>query len=225
MKTINGDTMFILDKSKFGDCDLTNAKEFVEFWNKESKEDNTKVFNETDKIISYINELNLNNDLTEENVKRLLRWKDHYMLTEKIRSGPNAGNDNDRVMRVLKELKSLNDFRHGRIPETDFLKKVKDIYPNGFVWQVFLFHIARPKEYPIADQNVFRVFHILTKEKTPEYWDGYNSYKEFFFEIAAKAGIRQENENNFSIYVSRLKEVDNALFAYGIFLESYYSKK
>jgi hypothetical protein len=57
---------------KFKDYDLSNAKEFVEFWSEYYNEDTLKVCN-SDKVISYIDELNLQNDLTEENIKRLLR--------------------------------------------------------------------------------------------------------------------------------------------------------
>jgi len=43
--------MFILDKVKFKDYDLSNAKEFVEFGS-DYKEDTPKVCN-SDKVISY----------------------------------------------------------------------------------------------------------------------------------------------------------------------------
>jgi hypothetical protein len=150
--------MFILDKSKFWDSDLRNAKEFVKFWSKYYSY-KIKAIKSGDSI-SYINELNLKNDLTEQNVKRLLRWKDPRMLTEKILSGPNSGDENYRVKRILNKLRDINDFRNGRIGEKSFLKIVENIFPNGLIWSVFLFHIARPYEFPIADQNVFQAFSI-----------------------------------------------------------------
>jgi len=209
-----------MNESEFSNNKLENAENFIEFWSKYYK---YAVKDESEKYISYIEELNLNSNLTEQNVKRLLRWKDSHMLTDKIRSGANAGNDNDRVMRVLNELKSLNDFRHGRIPETDFFKKVKDIFPNGFVWQVFLFHIARPSKYPIADQNVFRAFFILKdikKDPTKADWDDYIEYKNFFFDIA-KSVEPQGDEKNIRNIVEKLKKLDNALFEFGKFLKRY----
>lgn len=219
--------MFILDKSKFGDSDLTNAKEFVEFWSKYYSYAAIKAFNSEDSI-SYINELNLRNDLTEQNVKRLLRWKDPRMLTEEILSVHNKGEKNKRVKRVLDKLRSLNDFRNGRIDENSFLKIVRNIFPNGLIWPVFLFHIARPYEFPIADQNVFRAFSIQTNNKIPEDWEGYKEYKGFFFDVAKSAGIIERqprgNENNIPEIVSALKKVDNALFIFGKFLNSYDDK-
>lgn len=214
--------MFVLDKNKFGDSDLANAKEFIEFWSNYYHYE-VKVFGSEDNI-SYLDELNLKNDLTKENVKRLLRWKDPHMLTEDILSGPNKGRKNDRVMRVLNKLKSLNHFRYGRIDENSFLKIVEDIFPYGLIWSVFLFHIARPYQFPIADQNVFRAFSIQTNSEIPEDWEGYKEYKKFFFNVAKSAGVidRQPrgNENNLSEIVSALKRVDNALFIFGQCLRS-----
>ena len=218
--------MFILDKSKFWDSDLRNAKEFVAFWS-EYYSYKIRAFKSGDSI-SYINELNLKNDLTEQNVKRLLRWKDPRWLTEETLSGP-GGSKNDRVKRVLNKLRSINDFRNGRIGENSFLKIVKNIFPNGLIWQVFLFHIACPYEFPIADQNVFQAFSIQNNNKIPEDWEGYKKYKDFFFDIAKSAGIieiqSKESENNISEIVPALKKVDNALFIFGQFLRKYGDKK
>ena len=218
--------MFILDESKFGDSDLTNAREFVEFWGKYYSYA-VKIFRSEDSI-SYINELNIGNDLSEQNVKRLLRWKDPRMLTEEILSGPNKGKMNRRVKRVLDRLRSLNDFRNGRIDENAFLRVAANIFPNGLIWSVFLFHIARPYEFPMADQNVFRGFSIQTNGRIPEDWGGYKEYKDFFFDIAKSAGIikRQPkgNESNISEIVPALKKVDDALFTFGRFLKIYGDK-
>jgi len=221
--------MFILDKNKFGDSDLRNAKEFIEFWNNYYHYE-VKVLKSKDNI-SYIDELNLRNDLTEQNVKRLLRWKDHRWLTEEILSGPNKGAENDKVISVLKKLESLNGFRHGRNDENSFLEIVKEIFPTGLIWGVFLFHIARPYQFPIADQNVFQAFSIQTNNKIPEDWEdweGYKEYKKFFFKVAKSAGIidRQPkgNENNLRDIVWALKEVDKALFVFGKFLSDYDGK-
>ncbi len=218
--------MFILNKSKFGNSDLTNAKEFVEFWSKYYSYE-VKALKSRNNI-SYINELNLKNDLNKQNVKRLLRWKDPRMLTEEILSGPNKGSKNSRVMRVLNKLRRLNDFRNGQIDEKSFLKIVENIFPNGFIWPVFLFHIARPYEFPIVDQNVFRAFSIQTNNKIPEDLGNYKEYKDFFFNVAKSAGIIERqpkgNEKNISEIVLALKKVDDALFIFGQFLNNYDNK-
>ncbi len=214
--------MFILNKDDFGDSDLKNAKEFVEFWSSYYQDTIKTLQGEK---ISYLDELNINNELTKKNVKRLLRWKDPHMLTEIIRSGPNKGKENKRVTRVLDELNSLNEFRNNQLHEDDFLKIVKKIFNEGLIWQVFLFHIARPYEFPIADQYVFRVFSTITKEKTPGSFEEYKKYKGFFFNVAKYAGIISQapkgNEENICDIVARLKKLDNAFFTFGKFLKTY----
>lgn len=218
---INGETMFILDKTKFGDCDFANAKEFVEFWKQYYPEDTTKIFRSKDNIlIDYITELNLGMNLNPENIKRLLRWKDPRWLTE-IKP---SGDDNPNVRKVLNELNIINDFRHNRINEKEFSRILseKKIFQEGLIYRVFLFHMAQPNEYPIADKNIFRAFFILNnKNRNPEDTNDkdYEEYTKFFFKIAKHAGISPETD--ISKYIRKLKDIDNALFAYGQFLESY----
>lgn len=216
--------MFVLDKKKFKDSDLSNAQEFVEFWSEYYGEDTTTVF-DSNKIISYIDELNLQNNLTEENVKRLLRWKDPMMLTERILSGPNKGEKNERVMRVIEKLKNINKFRYGEIDENTFGSDVYNIFPNGIIWQIFLFHIARPFEYPIADRYVFFAFSTQRQKDIPENWKGYKEYRDYFFEVAISAKIidrkPEGTEPNIKDIVCRLKKIDNSLLAFGSFVKYY----
>jgi len=211
--------MFVLDTKKFTDFDLAKAEEFVGFWaNYYSSK--TKIY-KSEEVISYTKELNLRNELTQENVARLLRWKDHRRLTGKTHKS--------RVMlnRVLDKLEDINRFRWSENNETKFRNIVRGIFPNGFIWPVFLFHIARPYEFPIADRNVFTSFSILTNNEIPEDWKGYKNYKDFFFKVAKSAGFITKpptgNESNIYTIVSALKKVDDALFVFGKFLNIYSS--
>jgi hypothetical protein len=204
--------MFVLDTNLFGDDNLGNAQVFVERWSR-CYSDNVKVYNNNE-IISYVNELNLDNNLTEENVKRLLRWKDPRQLTEIILTGPNRGQPNEKVFRVLEQLVEINQFRSEQLAEDRFREMVAEIFPNGFIWQVFLFHIAKPCVFPIADQNVFRAFNKIMNNNV-DIWEQYiNGYRVFFFGLATAA---DKNIND----VSALKCVDNALFEFGKFLRKY----
>ncbi|MEA1945509.1 MAG: hypothetical protein U9N07_09330 [Euryarchaeota archaeon] len=217
--------MFILNVKQFGEFDFTRAKQFVDYWSKQYSYDSVKAF-DSDEVIDYIDELNLGNNLSEQNVKRLLRWKDHRMLTEKILSGPRKGSENKKVLKVIEKREQINKFRRGEIGVNDFKNETEKIFPNGFVWRIFLFHIARPFEYPLADQNVFRAFSTQKLTKTPEDWDGgYQQYRDYFFQIAISSGIIVEkpkgHELDIKEIVKRLKRVDDALFAFGQFLSSY----
>ena len=216
--------MFILNKKQLGKFDLSKAKQFVDYWGKPYSFGSVKDYN-TGKVIDYIEELNLGNRLSEQNIKRMLRWKDRRRLTEEILSGPNKGKDNIKVLKVLKEQKSINRFRQGDIRVEEFKITTEKIFPNGFVWQIFLFHIARPFEFPIADRNVFRAFSIHKNTMIPKDWTGYKDFMDYFFQIAIFAGIIRKkpagNELDLKEIVKELKRVDNALVAFSQFLNSY----
>ncbi len=216
--------MFILNVKQFGEFDLTLAKQFVDYWSKHYSYDSVKAF-DSDEVINYIDELNLGNNLSEQNVKRLLRWKDSRMLTEKILSGPRKGNENKKVLKVIEKREQINKFRRGEIDLNYFKNETEKIFPNGFVWRIFLFHIAQPFEYPIVDHNVFLAFSTQKLTEIQKDWDGYQQYRDYFFQIAISSGIIVEkpkgHESDIKEIVKRLKRVDDALFAFGQFLRSY----
>jgi len=216
--------VFIPNSNQLKEFDLNKARQFVGYWGELYSYDSVKCFN-TEEKIEYIKELNIGYQLTENNIKRLLRWKDPMMLTEKILSGPYKGRANPRVSKVLDSRESINEFREGNSSKEEFKKVTKEIFPNGFVWQVFLFHIARPFEFPIADRNVFQSFSVQKQTKLPGDWEGYQNYVDYFFQIAIAANIISEkpkgDEPNLKDIVRELKKVDNALFIFGQFLNSY----
>ena len=81
--------MFILNVKQFGEFDFTRAKQFVDYWRKQYSADSVKAF-DSDEVIDYIDELNLGNNLSEQNVKRLLLGKileclqrKYYLVQEK----------------------------------------------------------------------------------------------------------------------------------------------
>jgi len=217
--------MFVLNKEQFREFNLMEAKQFIEFWERKYPDDKTKIF-KSDETIDYLKELNLGNRLTEENIKRLLRWKDSRWLTEEKASGSNNGDKNEVVMEVLENLENINAFRFSKMSGEEFKEKIGSIKGIGkHIFRIFLFHIARPFEYPIADRKVFRAFSTQKQTNVTQDWGGYMRYMDYFFEVAISAGIITEkpkgDENNIKDLVRNLKRVDKALFAFGQFLDTY----
>ena len=215
--------MFVITRKILRDFDINKARQFVDYWGKPHTFASVKCY-DSDEEVNYIEELNMGNRLTEQNIKRLLRWKDPRMLTEKILSGPDEGKENKRVLKVLERRDDINQFREFGIGIEDFKRVTKEIFSNGFVWQIFLFHIARPHEFPIGDRNVFKSYSIHKQLKIPENWTEYEDYIDYFFQIAIAANIISEkpqgNESNLIEIVKELKRVDNALVAFGQFVYS-----
>ena len=71
--------MFILSQNDFYVRDVDRLLPFVKCWECYYR-DSTKLPNSDDEI-DYFSELNLGDNLTEQNLIRLLRWKDPRMLT------------------------------------------------------------------------------------------------------------------------------------------------
>jgi hypothetical protein len=208
--------VYTLNPLEIAKFDLKNASQFVDFWS-QFYNDSINVF-ESEERIDYLAELNIGKDLTEENVRRLLRWKDRLYLTERIRSGPNEGKDNKRVLRVLEHVTSINQFRNDLSTEDDMRKTTAQIFHNRIVWKAFLLHIAKPHSYPIADGNVFQACSLHTGLWVDhENWATYAAYSDYFGRIAGAIGITRTVEN-----IARLKRIDDALMVFGQFLRAYY---
>lgn len=217
--------MYILNNNQIKEYNLRKAKRFVEFWQEKYSYTPVRVYGSKNKYINYIEELNINHKLTNDNIKRLLRWKDKRWLTEKSISGPNKGKENKKVKKVIENRIYLNKFRIGKMHHQEFNKKTNELFPNGLIWQAFLFHIARPFDYPIADQNVFRSYKEHQNVDNPTDWEGYLDYKNYFFKISFVANViikkPKGNEKNIEEIVTNLRKVDKALFAFGQFLNRY----
>jgi hypothetical protein len=208
--------MYTINLPDVAGFNLANARRFVEFWS-EFYGYEAKVVGAKDQI-DYLTELNTQSDLTEENVRRLLRWKDPHYLTDPILSGPDQGKPNKKVKKVLESLGLINHFRHDQITQDEIQRTAAQVFPNGIVWEAFLLHIAKPHTYPIADQNVFRAWSLHTGSKAGQTWETYAAYCNYFWQITEAVGITRTLEN-----IRQLKRVDNALFAFGQFLKAYYS--
>ena len=208
--------MYTLSPLDISNFDVANAPQFVEFWS-QFYNYHTKVL-DSEEEIDYVKELRIGNDLTEESARRLLRWKDPHQLTHRILRGRNAGKDNPRVVRTLNNLKAINQFRNSEITEDEMKCTTAQVFRSGVVFRVFLMHIAKPHIYPIADENVFRACSVHTRlQVTPQTWQTYTTYCDYFRQIAGAMGVAQATEN-----IHKLKRIDNALMEFGKFLKAYY---
>lgn len=206
--------MFHINRNDFHRNDETQLAAFVACWERYYR-GSVSISPMDAAHIDYEGELNIQGDLTAQNMIRLLRWKDPRMLTH-----PKAdGTDNHRVTSVLNRLGAINNFRNGKLDRQDFAQATATLFPNGIVWRLFLFHIAQPWDWPIADQHVFRAHAALFGNAVPQTLDDFELYRSTFARLAgALQGI--QNGNRVEI-VQRNKRLDNALMSYGQFLLAY----
>lgn len=206
--------MFVLNRDDFQGANEALLDHFVACWERYYR-GSVRISPGDVTLIDYEAELNVQNDLTEQNVTRLLRWKDPRLLTH-----PRGdGTDNHRVTSVLDELDALNQFRNGNVNQQYFLQTTIRIFPSGIVWKLFLFHIARPWEWPIADQHVFRAYAALFQQPVPQTLEAFEQYRSRFAQLAQ--ALDGANPTRCAETVRRNKRLDDALMSYGQFLLAY----
>ncbi len=214
--------MYVLDCQAFRGVDTKRIKQFVECWERFYR-GNVRLSNSPE-LIDYFQELNLSHNLSEQNVTRLLRWKDPRMLTHPKQESKGSAAPNRRVQRVLERLERINQFRGSRLSESEFAEVTQEVFPNGIIWQLFLFHMAQPWRWPIADQHVFRARSLLFNSPAPNTIESFRAYADQFHTMAKS--LREDlhiDEHDVNMVVQANKRLDNALMAYGQFLKTYES--
>jgi hypothetical protein len=213
--------LFIVSPLDLKRFDVSRARQFVDFWSGFYTYNVTIAPTSKDPI-NYFSELNLQSDLTEQNLRRLLRWKDpRYLSDPMLTKAELVGREqNQKLQRALECLGELNKFRRDLVSEEEMRRTTDKVFPKGLVYQVFLFNIAKPYSYPIADQHVFRAFgvHKNFNFKPRVSWDEYMRYRSYFSEIAKALSLEEALH-----HVPELKKIDDALMVFGQFLKAYNS--
>ena len=120
--------MYTLNEKGVRIFDASKAREFICFWERFYRYRVQVLGGRSD--IDYFSELNLGGNLTPQNLKRLLRWKDPHHLTDKVLSGPNKGKANKMVEAALDSLNVLNRFRRDAISETETLTTLSNVFES-----------------------------------------------------------------------------------------------
>ncbi len=204
--------MFLLNPAHFSCFSLVGARNFVNYWSQFYRDDVKDVA--TGARIDYYAELNAGGQLTAQNVERLLRWKDPRFLTHPQRRGPNQ-----KVVAAAASLCKLNAFRAGTMCQQSFLQFASGLFPNGFVYTMFLFHISTPLQYPIIDRYTLLAFERHTGVRPPTSWAEYQAYQQYFTSIVQACSFPPASDHVTA--VRQHKVVDDALMEFGRFLARY----
>ncbi len=151
---------------------------------------------------------------TSFNLEELFAWKNGIVS----RDGAKVKMSKTKrkfLNNVLKHREDINELKS----KWDIVRFDEIFKPteHAAIWNSFLMHIIRPNEYPIFDQHVYRSFYYLKTDRVQEL-KGSNKkrteiyredYLPFFLQIKGKSK-------------KRLKSVDEAMWAFGKFLKSYY---
>lgn len=145
--------------------------------------------------------------LSEDNIRKLFEWKNGMSL---------SGIKGAILMRAINRLELINTFKKRKGASTD---DVRDFFEftneitKGFVWRIFIVHIARPKELPMIDQFVFRSYKFLTEGKIMKHSEKYKNIEEYFAYRDFFNNLMKKSKADF-------RTVDKALMAFGQFLNN-----
>lgn len=179
-----------------------SESDFISFWE--------RFYQDLDK--KYENHIKHDGSLEAIDIRHLLEWKNQSKLSRpKMKVARKAENELNR----FRELRSLPEITPK--DESDFWETVSWMVKSGTAWKAFLFHIARPSEYPILDQHVVRAYYYLTageRKEIPknatkeEYLELVTSYRTFFRNLKVVSGKSD-------------RQIDRALLCFGQFLKRY----
>lgn len=154
----------------------------------------------------------------ESDIEKLFKWKNNMGKEEKKLGKTKR----TYVARASSHLDWINKNKDN-VSIKDFIKEFKNLGP---VWSITLLHAMSPLQFPIYDQHVHRAYCYFTNLPfiTLKREDVYHLYQEQYLPFF------REFTNTLDKTVAELKEVDNALWAFGKFLKQYsgmvtYTKK
>ncbi len=179
-----------------------SESDFISFWGRFYRDQDNK----------YENHIKHEGLLEAIDIRHLLEWKNQSKL-----SGPKrkVARRAEKELDTFRKLRSQSEINSKEL--SDFWHTVSCIVKSGIVWKAFLFHIARPSEYPILDQHVVRSYHYLSTRERKEIPK--NATKEEYLELVKNYGIFFRKLKSMSGKEDR--EIDRALLCFGQFLKQY----
>ena len=172
-----------------------NLESFINSWSKQYSFSNEAIYSNSISKKAF----------TITDIQNLYVWKNGMKLSELKQKSLDG--------KIKSKLSIINDFKSTY--ELD-LKVFSKEYKNlSAVWKIFLLHLINPNKYPIYDQHIHRSFLFIHNED----WSNIsndsvlNKDKEMFYFNRYLPFIQESN-------VTDLKQLDEAFFAFGQFLNT-----
>lgn len=173
-----------------------DADQFVNFWAKFwSAKDQKQDQEFYDKQIKE--------PLTEENLRRLFRWKNQIDFA-------NHDSKSKAMNRIISRLEELRELSPTTTAES-FLTQFDDL---SAIWRIFLLHCWSKGKYPIYDQHVHRAMSFICLGKMEEIGTWSDKRK-------ACSYLKRYLPFSKNLGVANTQKVDQALMVFGRFLKTY----
>ena len=179
-----------LQKLKMEDC--YDIVDFINFW---------KGFYAYGRKEKYI--LIHNKELEKDDLIALYEWKNGMDNLSSKKQKSLEG-------KILCKIDLINELRRSEKFDLEaFLNEFKSV---SVVWKIFLLHIVKPNNYPIYDQHVHRAYQYMSSKDFDKIGSSMSEKKKLNFYLYEYLPFVNRME------IKNLKEMDEAFFAFGQFL-------
>jgi len=177
---------------------LTSYSEFIQFWSTYYDYTLEELYNTRIGLQQF----------TQTDIEKLFEWKNGMELSERKKK---SLKDN-----VLDKLDLINTYKQQEKFNLDEFKKV--FKSMSAVWKIYLLHLIKPDYYPIYDQHIHRAYLYIHHQDYSQLKNTIsNKAKENFYFTYYLNFVH-------SIDGCSLKQIDEALFSFGRFLNVSYGK-
>ena len=142
------------------------------------------------------------NKLKKEDLEKLFVWKNGMKLS--VAKNKSFETKIASKLSIVNQLKASNKF-----DLEAFLNEFKSV---SVVWKIFLLHIVKPNNYPIYDQHVHRAYQYMNDKDFDKIRSSMSEKKKLNFYLYEYLPFVNRME------IKNLKEMDEAFFAFGQFL-------
>jgi hypothetical protein len=176
----------------------TTVSEFIQFWLAYYEYPLEKLYNTRIGLQQF----------TKTDIEKLFEWKNGMELSERKKK---SLKDN-----VTDKLDLINSYKQQKEFDIDEFKKI--FKSMSAVWKIFLLHLIKPDYYPIYDQHIHRAYLYIHQQDYTQLKNTIsNKAKEDFYFANYLNFVH--NIDGFS-----LKQIDEALFSFGRFLNGSYGR-
>ncbi len=147
-----------------------------------------------------------NTEFSSNNLEELFHWKNGMTLKG------SGGKEKSLNEKILKRIELINEYKS--LNTLDLEKFNIDFSNLSAVWRIFLLHILKPKQFPIYDQHIHRTYNFIHNLDWQSISNTISDKKKLEFYYSTYLPFVQ------TLGAVDLKEMDEAFFAFGQFLNT-----
>lgn len=163
------------------------------------------------KLYSYFDDnryrQNISNaEFSSKNLEELFHWKNGMTLKG------SGGKEKSLNEKILNRIELINQYKSSNTLDLEIFNS--DFSNLSAVWRIFLLHILKPNQFPIYDQHIHRTYNFIHNLDWQSISNTISDKKKLDFYYSTYLPFVQ------TLGAVDLKEMDEAFFAFGQFLNT-----